>query len=118
MWSRNDDTGEWTMMTLATNQVSSTGIPRGQVRSVAGHVDRVTGVHRVFAGTGRGAVFSGVYDSAVAGRVRWDTEPELPQLPTDVSGRVHSMAEANGVLYAAVASNGDSLDLIGACSSG
>jgi hypothetical protein len=70
----------------------------------------VTGIDRVFAGQDPRGVFSGTYDPAVPGHIRWNALPEL-----DLSGvsevglsgrsghlRVSSFAECNGRLYAAV----------------
>lgn len=113
VWSRDDGSGAWVETVLATDQRTATGVPRGQVRSIATHVDQTTGVHRVFAGTGCGAVFSGVYDLSLPGRIRWDAKPELPELPPERTRRVHSMAEASRVLYAAVGANGDPSDHVG-----
>jgi acetyl esterase/lipase len=113
VWSRQDATGAWTQMPLAINQTNRNGVSRAQVRALAEHVDRVTGVHRVFAGTGRGAVYSGVYDAVAPGRIRWDVTPELPEVPVDAQERVYAFAEANGVLYASVASNDNPLDTVG-----
>jgi hypothetical protein len=113
VWSRNDSNGAWTEMPLATNQTNQNGVSRANIRALATHLDPVTGVHRVFAGTGRGAVFSGAYDPAAPGRIRWNTVPELPEVPPAETARVYAFAQANGVLYASVASNDNPLDNIG-----
>src|SRR5262245_48151611 len=81
-----------------------------QVRSVGGHRDRVTGVDRVFAGQDPRGVFSGTYDPAVPGRIRWSATPELGLSGVSAAGlsgrnghlRVSSFAECNGRLYAAI----------------
>lgn len=113
VWSRDDTTGVWTEMPLAVNYTNANGIPASQVRSLGAHVDRVTGVSRVFAGTGRGAVYSGVFDSGAPGRIRWDAVPELPEVPPAARERAYAFAEANGVLYVSVASNDDPSDNVG-----
>lgn len=88
--SRDDQTGAWTAMPLATNnQIVS-------VRGVTVHRDAVTGVDRVFAGAYPNGVLSGVYDPAVPGRIRWQPEPELAGY-----GRPMGFAEAGGTLYLA-----------------
>jgi hypothetical protein len=69
----------------------------------------VTGVDLVFAGHTPRGIFSGAYDTAAPGRIRWGAAPELDAstVSTGFSGlagrlRVSSFAEANGRLYAAV----------------
>jgi hypothetical protein len=89
--SRDDGTGAWTAMILA--RVSGTA----KTRSLALHHDRVTGVDRIFAGSLPSGIFSGVYDPAAPGRIRWDKTPELAGYPFRVMG----FAECGGVLYAA-----------------
>ncbi len=93
--SRDDATGAWTAMTLA--KVSGTA----KVRSLSLHHDRVTGVDRVFAGTLPAGLFSGVYDPAVPGRVRWDGTPEL----SGYQARAMGFAECGGDLYVAIKPN-------------
>lgn len=91
LYGRDDGTGQWVAMPLAASpQIVS-------VRGVAVHRDRVTGVDRVLAAASPNGVFSGVYDAAAPGRVRWEAEPELPDL-----GRSMGFAECNGSLYMAV----------------
>jgi hypothetical protein len=89
VYSRDDSTGTWTEMVLAQSVDNNTFI-----RSIGTHQDTVTGVDRVFAGTSGIGVFSGVYDPAVPGRIRWDSQPEL-----GVGSRAMAFADANGVLH-------------------
>jgi hypothetical protein len=103
VWSRDDATGTWTKMVLVAN---STANRPENVRVIFDHVDSVTGIHYAFAGMTRAGIYRGVYDLTVPGRIAWETTPELP--PS--SERVISATEANGVLYAAVASNGNPND--------
>jgi hypothetical protein len=64
----------------------------------------------VFAGQDPGGIFSGTYDPAVPGRIRWTAAPELDLSGVSSSGlsgrnghlRVSSFAECNDRLYAAV----------------
>ncbi len=95
VFSRDDATGAWTTMTLA--RVEGTA----KTRSLFLHRDSVTGVDRVFAGTLPSGVFSGVYDPAAPGRVRWDREPEL----ADYKFRAMGFAEHGGNLYVAIKPN-------------
>jgi hypothetical protein len=108
VFSRDDPTGAWTGATLAQDRPMPGFLP--QIRSLAGHRDRVTGVDRVFAGQDPRGVFSGVYDPAAAGHIRWSASPELDLASVSAAGlsgrnghlRVSSFAECNGRLYAAV----------------
>jgi hypothetical protein len=106
VFSRNDGTGGWTAMPLPVRRVT-TGIQ--QVRAIGAHRDRQSGVDQVFAGNDRFGVYSGTYDAAAPGQIRWSTTPELdmagisaPSFPGLSLSRVSSFAECNGVLYAAV----------------
>jgi hypothetical protein len=108
VFTRDDATGAWVAVTLAQQRPDPNFLP--QIRSFGSHRDRVTGVDLVFAGEDPRGIFSGTYDPAVAGRVRWSTGPELDlsRVPAEgISGRngylrVTGFAEANGRLYATV----------------
>ncbi|MBU0606351.1 MAG: hypothetical protein KKI08_00640, partial [Armatimonadetes bacterium] len=90
---RDDGTGKWTKSVLASGNRQ-----RGEVRLLRVHRDRVTGVDRLIAAVTNGNVFTGVFDPAAPGRVRWDPEPEL----SGRAGRIMSCGEANGTAYLAV----------------
>src|SRR5206468_4882433 len=73
------------------------------------HRGRTTRVDLIFAGEMPRGIFSGAYDAAAPGHIRWGAAPELDTstVSTAFSGlagrlRVSSFAEANGRLYAAV----------------
>jgi len=108
VFSRDDATGAWTSVTLAEDRPLPNFLP--QIRSFGRHRDRATGVDLVFAGQDPRGIFSGVYDPAVAGRIRWSARPELDISVLSTEGfpglagrlRVSGFAEANGLLYAAV----------------
>jgi hypothetical protein len=108
VFSRDDATGTWAAESLAQDRPMPGFLP--QVRSFGGHRDAVTGIDRVFAGQDPRGVFSGTYDPAVPGRIRWSTTPELDLSGVSAAGlsgrdghlRVSSFAECNGRLYAAV----------------
>lgn len=98
--SRVDASGSW----VATDISGDVWNPNRdndtqEVRVLFDHVDRVTGVHSVFAGTTAGNLFRGVYDPSQPGLVQWETTPEID----DRHGRFLSAAEANGVVYVALA---------------
>lgn len=96
-WTRDDATGQWAKSNIVLEPRSA------GARSFVSHLDRVTGVHLIFAGVSFGRICRGVYDPAAPGRLRWDAEPELSG-----TGRPMCMAEANGVLYAACGIRDDS----------
>ena len=108
VFSRDDATTAWTATMLAQDRPIPGFLP--QVRSLGQHRDRATGIDRVFAGQDPRGIFSGTYDPAVAGRIRWGTVPELDLSSVSSAGisgrngylRVSSFAECNGRLYAAV----------------
>jgi hypothetical protein len=107
VFTRDDATGAWPAVTLASDQPTPGFLP--QIRSFGTHRDGVTGVDQVFAGEMPRGIFAGHYDAAAPGRIRWAAVPELNAsiVSTAFSGlahrlRVSSFAEANGRLYAAV----------------
>jgi hypothetical protein len=108
VFTRDDATSAWTAATLAQDRPDPNFLP--QIRSFGGHRDRATGVDLVFAGQDPRGIFSGTYDPAADGRIRWSAAPELDLSRVPVEGisgrngylRVTSFAEANGRLYAAV----------------
>jgi len=107
IFTRNDASGAWTAVELAHDLPSADFLP--QIRSFGSHRDRATGVDLVFAGATPRGIFSGGYDAAAPGQIRWGAAPELDasSVSTAFSGlagrlRVSSFAEANGRLYAAV----------------
>lgn len=108
VFSRDDVTGTWIATTFSQDPTAPDFLP--QVRSLAMHRDRQTGVDRVFAGTDPRGIFSGAYDPAVPGHIAWSSEQEFDprSLRADafpgLAGRlrISSFAECNGSLYAAV----------------
>lgn len=108
VFTRDEATGAWIATTLAQDEQNLRFLP--QIRSFSHHRDRVTGVDFVFAGQDPRGVFSGAYDPAVDGRIRWSAAPELDLSRVSAAGisgrngylRVSSFAEANGRLYAAI----------------
>jgi len=91
---RDDAKEIWKASIIAPSQ----GVRSFELRQLSVHRDRVTGVDRVIAALTGGSVFSGAYDPAAPGLIRWNHEPEL----TDRQGRIMSGGEANGVAYLAV----------------
>jgi poly(A) polymerase len=103
---RNDATGAWSASPLPVGRVRS-GIQ--QVRALTFHRDRQTGVDLVFAGNDRFGIFSGAYDAAAAGQIRWSAAAELdvpglamPSSPGLSLPRVASFTECDGILHATV----------------
>jgi hypothetical protein len=108
VFSRDDATSAWTAATIAQDRPATNFLP--QVRSFGRHRDRATGIDRIFAGQDPRGIFSGTYDPAVTGRIRWGAAPELELSGVSAAGlsgrngylRVSSFAECSGRLYAAV----------------
>ncbi len=111
VFARDDATGAWAAVTLTSDRRIPGHLP--QVRAFGQHRDRVTGIDHVFAGQDPRGIFSGSYDPAVTGRIRWSASPEFDL--SSISGaeanakalnghwpRVSSFAECDGRLYAAV----------------
>src|SRR5260370_28290428 len=99
--SRNDATGAWTAMSLPVPRVTS-GIQ--QVRAMAMHRDRRTGVDQVFAGNDPHGIFSGGYDEPAVGGIPWGANPELhisrlsaPSFPGPPLPPAGPLAERNGI---------------------
>jgi hypothetical protein len=75
--------------------------PTGQVRSIKGYTDSVTGQEMAFAGAY--AIFSGAYDAA-SNNILWGKQPEAGTVGVTLGighERVMKMAECDGSLYAA-----------------
>src|SRR5438045_4396814 len=69
VFTRDDATGAWAAVTLAQDRPAREFLP--QIRSFGIHRDRATGVDLVFAGHTPRGIFSGGYDAAAPGRIRW-----------------------------------------------
>jgi hypothetical protein len=91
---RDDAQGIWMPSFVASSQ----GVRSFEVRHLAVHRDRVTGVDRVIAALTSGSVFSGGYDAGAPGRIRWNPEPDL----SGRLARIMSCGSANGDAYLAV----------------
>jgi len=89
VYSRDDVTGSWTQVAVGRSSKYT------DVRSMGLHIDVVTGVQRVFMASKDIGVFSGVYDAAVPGRIRWDKVPEF----TGMDGRPMAFCECAGAIY-------------------
>jgi len=99
-WVRDDERGTWFKTIIATN-VSE----KAYARMMIDHVDKVTGVHHIFAGLASSALYRGGYDPQVPGYIVWDSIPELTG-----TERMHAAAVANGDLYVTVGTNGNHSD--------
>jgi ribosomal protein S18 acetylase RimI-like enzyme len=108
---RDDGAGKWLDL-----PISREGLLAGEtfsIRSFGSHVDRVTGVHLLFAGGWRSsarsvgnfnaAVYRAAYDPRSPGNLRWSPTVELQGV-----GRIMAFAECNGDLYLAAAIKDDS----------
>lgn len=90
---RDDASGAWSRTTpfsFPKNRFAE----NHSVRAMLIHRDRVTGVDRVFLSVGIQGIFSGVYDPAVPGKIRWEPKSESGPVKT----RPLAIIEANGSL--------------------
>lgn len=96
---RDDPGGEWIRSEIASGNLG--------VRSFGSHVDRVTGVHHIFAGLNRGGIVRGSHDPAAPGGIRWELKSERDTASYRSAGKVYDFsrvlcfAECNGDLYMA-----------------
>ncbi len=97
---RNDTTGQWLRSDIAGGNLG--------VRSFGSHMDKVTGIHHIFAGFNSGAIYCGSYDPAVPGGIRWEPTPEwMAEAQTRKGRRIYDysrvlcFAECNRDLYMA-----------------
>ena len=94
VWARDDAAGKWIKTVVA--RVQGRGTPG--VRVLFDHVDKITGVHHVFAATVDGALYRGAYDVDAPGRIAWNTAPEM----AGRERRMMAAAEANGDIFLTV----------------
>jgi hypothetical protein len=105
IWSRNSASGTWSKAVLSEDSyVPSSDQERPYVRVIQDHIDQSTGIHYVFAGAAKGAIYKGVYDPNANGQIRWDSQPEF----YPGRNRIHAMAIANNRLYATVGRDNES----------
>ena len=100
VWTHRAADGGWQYSRIAAGYLGA--------RAVGSHVDKVTGVHLVFAGLNRGPIHAGAYDPTAPGGIRWEEQPERTvstQYKSDGKvydySRVLCFAECNGDLYMA-----------------
>ena len=98
VWVRDDKAQEW-VESAVTDRAA-----RAYVRAFGQQRDTVTGVDHVFAGTGAGEVYAGVYDAAAAGHIRWNPKPEYanPDFDNSAFRRCQGFCVANGKAYASI----------------
>lgn len=97
---RDDVRNEWVGSDVAEGGMGA--------RALGSHIDRMSGVHYIFAGLNRGEIIRGSYDPTVKGFVKW--EPVAERKPVSgyrTDGKVYDFsrilcfAECNGDLYMA-----------------
>lgn len=105
----NHEVAVWTLASAESGwQYSRIAAGYLGARAIGSHVDKVTGVHLIFAGLNRGPVHAGAYDPTAPGGIRWQEQPErtvTTQYRSDGKvydfSRVLCFAECNGDLYMA-----------------
>jgi arylformamidase len=98
VWVRDDEKQTWVESRVTESS------KRAYIRAFGFQRDTVTGVDHVFAGTGAGEVFAGVYDVAATGRIRWNSKSEYTNPDFDGSAfrRCQGFCVANGKAYASI----------------
>jgi hypothetical protein len=98
VWARDDTQQIWVESRVTDNS------KRAHIRAFGIHRDTVTGVDHVFAGTGAGEVFSGVYDPQTPSLIRWNAKPEYanPDFDGGPFRRCQGFCVANGKAYASI----------------
>lgn len=93
LYTRNDSTGQWVTSTIVPAAVTQTPAS-SSVRAMQVYKDKVTGIEHLFITIGMWGIFSGVYDPAASGSIRWDTTSESGV----VTPRPLALIEANDAL--------------------
>jgi hypothetical protein len=93
LFTRDDVTGNWARSTVYTGPKAK---EQGEfsVRAMCVYRDKVTGVDRLFLSIGKLGIFSGVYDPASPGQVKWSDVSESGSVET----RPLAITQANGDL--------------------
>lgn len=94
LFTRDDATGRWDRSQILPGPTGKRG-EDNSVRAMRVHRDRVTGGERLFVSAGVHGVFSGVFDPAAPGKVRWQRPSETGPLAV----RPLAMVEANDALF-------------------
>jgi len=93
LFTRDDATGKWAKsIVYAGPKAKEQG--EFSVRAMCVHRDKVTGVDRLFLSIGKLGIFSGVFDPAAPGKVKWSGAGETGPVET----RPLAITEANGDL--------------------
>jgi len=93
VFTRCDAAGNWATNTFNTGPTPANAGDRS-VRAICMHRDKVTGIDRIFISIGKLGIFSGVYASAAAGQIQWNTTSESGP----VSMRILAIVEADSNL--------------------
>ncbi len=90
---RNDETGQWEKSKIISGDTGKRG-EENSVRATRVYRDKVTGIDRIFISIGVLGIYSGIYDPAAPGKIRWDNKSESGPLQT----LPLAIIEANGSL--------------------
>ena len=93
LFTRDDATGVWEKSKIIARPTLKRA-DENSVRAMLVHRDKVTGIDRLFVSAGVLGVFSGVYDPASPGKIRWDPRSETGPVPV----RPLAIIQANGDL--------------------
>lgn len=94
LFTRDDETGRWTQSKILVGDTGARG-EDNSVRAMRVYRDKATGVDRLFVSVGTPGIYSGVYDPALPGKIKWDLKSESGWVPV----RPLAIVEANGALF-------------------
>ncbi len=94
LFTRDDATGKWTRGVVYSGPK---GVAKGELstRALCVHPDKATDVDRIFMTIGTLGIFSGVYDAAAHGKIKWGSKSESGP----VEMRPLAIIEAGSNLY-------------------
>lgn len=95
LFARDDATGKWTKGTVYSGPIRKDAGKNHSVRAMCLHRDKVTGVDRLFLTIGSLGIFSGVFDAAAPGKIKWSSQPESGPVET----RPLAIIEMDGDLF-------------------
>jgi hypothetical protein len=97
----NDVSGGWhTEVVTVNSEVPNSGGDDGwQTRSLAVHIDKVTGLEHVFVSLGKPGILKGAYNPSKPTKITWESQVEYPGGSSVLDMRPMALTVANGSLY-------------------
>jgi len=91
LYARDDQEGKWIKTVLERDSLNS---ELSFVSHIIDHIDKLTGIHHIFAITGSSKIFKGAFDPSKPGKVFWEPDAEVT-----FSNQIASVSRANESLY-------------------